>query len=97
MLLPGATYVVIVLAGLVDITLCAVLAFLVGSLAFKVAEFLIHRTKAWEIHCRGTKDSARWWFDLRAWTGVFTLGFFIIFIYTFAGPYFTFIEYIGGL
>ena len=97
MLLPGAHYVIIVLAGLVDVTLCAILAFLVGNAAWPVVEFLVHRTNAWKVHRRGVEDSDRWWFNLQAWAGTFMIGSFIVFIYVFAGPYFTFIKYIGGL
>jgi hypothetical protein len=97
MLLPGAVYVILLVAGLLGVALCMLLASLVGAAACHVSEFLIQRTKAWQLHRRGNKGTDRWWFDFKAWTTAFTFASFVVFIYTFAGPYATFIKYLKGV
>ena len=97
MLLPGASYVIIAMAGLVGLALCLVLSVFIGSLALSASEFLIHRTKAYDRYRRADKDSKRWWFDTRAWAGTFMIGSFMVLVYTIVGPWMTLIEYIGGI
>ena len=97
MLLPGASYIVIVLAGLVGLALCLGLSVFIGSLALNVSEALIERTNAWKMHRRGDKNTDRWWFNTKSWAGTFMFGSFIVFVYVLVGPYFALIKYIGGL
>jgi len=93
-LFPGAIYLIVFIFILIALAFSAAIGFGFGMIGLIAARKLISRTATWKKIEMGYVFQP-WWTKASSWAGATTIVFFLLSLYSVAGPVIALIKYLG--